>query len=34
MFRIENGIIVERWGRIDDLGFLQQLGVIPAMITT
>lgn len=30
IFRMENGSIVERWGRLDDLGFLQQLGVLPA----
>jgi hypothetical protein len=22
---------VERWGRTDDLGLLQQLGIVPAM---
>jgi steroid delta-isomerase-like uncharacterized protein len=27
IFRIKDGRIVERWGRLDDLGFLQQLGV-------
>lgn len=28
IFRIYNGRIVERWGRLDDLGFLRQLGVV------
>ena len=27
IFRVRGGRIVERWGRLDDLGFLQQLGV-------
>ena len=27
--RIADGRIVERWGNSDDLGLLQQLGVIP-----
>jgi predicted ester cyclase len=30
IFRIANGRIVERWGRLDDLGLLQQLGLAPA----
>ena len=30
IFRIADGKIVERWGRLDDLGFLQQLGVVDA----
>ena len=25
------GKVVERWGRTDDLGFLQQLGIVPAL---
>jgi steroid delta-isomerase-like uncharacterized protein len=29
IFRLREGRIVERWGRLDDLGFLQQLGVVP-----
>jgi len=29
IFRIDDGRIVERWGRLDDLGFLRQLGVVP-----
>ncbi len=31
IFRVRDGRIAERWGRLDDLGFLQQLGVIPRM---
>ena len=31
IFRIRDGRIAERWGRLDDLGFLQQLGVLPAL---
>ncbi|MDQ3896748.1 MAG: ester cyclase [Actinomycetota bacterium] len=27
IFRLRDGVITERWGRLDDLGFLQQLGV-------
>ena len=27
IFRLRDGRIVERWGRLDDLGFRQQLGV-------
>jgi steroid delta-isomerase-like uncharacterized protein len=30
IFRLRDGVIVERWGRLDDLGFLRQLGVVPA----
>ena len=29
--RMQDGKIVEHWGQIDNLGMLQQLGVIPAM---
>lgn len=29
VFRIEDDRIVERWGRLDDLGLLQQLGLAP-----
>jgi steroid delta-isomerase-like uncharacterized protein len=29
IFRLRDGRIVERWGRLDELGFMQQLGVIP-----
>jgi steroid delta-isomerase-like uncharacterized protein len=28
IFRIADDKIVERWGRLDDLGFLQQLGIV------
>jgi steroid delta-isomerase-like uncharacterized protein len=31
IFRIHEGRITERWGRLDDLGFLQQLGVVPRL---
>ncbi|HWC10144.1 MAG TPA: ester cyclase [Acidimicrobiales bacterium] len=31
IFRVKDGRITERWGRLDDLGFLQQLGVVPRM---
>jgi steroid delta-isomerase-like uncharacterized protein len=30
MFRIRDGRIVERWGRLDEAGLMQQLGLIPA----
>ena len=30
IFRIANGKIIERWGRLDDLGLLQQLGLAAA----
>lgn len=29
VFRIDGGKIVERWGRLDELGLLRQLGLIP-----
>lgn len=29
IFRIANGVITDRWGRLDELGFLHQLGLIP-----
>jgi steroid delta-isomerase-like uncharacterized protein len=29
IFRIANGKIVERWGRLDDLGLLRQVGLAP-----
>jgi steroid delta-isomerase-like uncharacterized protein len=29
IFRLRSGRIVERWGRLDDLGFVTQLGVAP-----
>ena len=28
IFRVRDGRIVERWGRLDDLGFLSQLGIV------
>jgi predicted ester cyclase len=28
IFRITDGKIVERWGRLDDLGLLRQLGIV------
>jgi predicted ester cyclase len=31
IYRLANGKIVERWGEFDQLGILQQLGVIPGM---
>ncbi len=30
VFRVRDGRITERWGRLDDLGFVQQLGVAPS----
>ena len=30
VFRLDGGKIVERWGRLDTLGLLQQLGLVPA----
>jgi steroid delta-isomerase-like uncharacterized protein len=32
IFRIVDGKIVERWGRLDDLGLLQQLGLAPQSV--
>jgi predicted ester cyclase len=29
IFRVRNGQIVERWGRLDELGLLRQLGLVP-----
>jgi predicted ester cyclase len=34
IFRIADGKIVERWGRLDDLGLLQQLGLVPQPAAT
>ena len=31
IFRVANGRIVEHWGNSDDLGMMQQMGVIPTM---
>jgi predicted ester cyclase len=28
IFRIDGGRIVERWGRLDELGLLRQLGLV------
>jgi steroid delta-isomerase-like uncharacterized protein len=28
VFRLRDGLIVERWGRLDDLGLLHQLGLV------
>ena len=30
IFRVRDGKIVERWGRVDELGMLRQLDVVPA----
>jgi steroid delta-isomerase-like uncharacterized protein len=30
IWRVRDGRIVERWGRLDDLGLLRQLGLVPA----
>jgi predicted ester cyclase len=30
IFRVSDGKIVERWGRLDELGLLRDLGVVPA----
>ncbi|MBC3194507.1 ester cyclase [Pseudonocardia sp. C8] len=30
VFRIADGRIVERWGRLDELGLLRQLGLVPS----
>ena len=30
IFRIKNDKIVERWGQLDHLGFMRQLGLIPS----
>jgi steroid delta-isomerase-like uncharacterized protein len=29
IFRVNNGQIVERWGRLDELGLFRQLGLVP-----
>lgn len=31
ILRIQDGVIAERWGNIDDLGALRQLGQVPAL---
>ncbi len=30
MFRVRDNLIVERWGRLDELGLLRQLGLAPS----
>ena len=30
VWRVSQGRIVERWGRVDELGLLRQLGLVPA----
>jgi predicted ester cyclase len=30
MFRIEDGMIIERWGRLDEVGLMRQLGLVPS----
>jgi predicted ester cyclase len=30
IFRVRDGLIVEWWSRLDELGLLRQLGVVPA----
>ena len=30
IFRIEDGKIVERWGQLDELGLMRQLGLVAA----
>ena len=32
VFRLADGKIVERWGKLDMLGFMRQLGAIPAAV--
>ena len=34
IFRIVDGKILERWGRLDDLGLMQQLGLAPQQAAT
>lgn len=29
IFRLRDGMVVERWGRLDELGFLRQIGRVP-----
>lgn len=31
ILRMRDGLVAERWGNIDDLGALRQLGLVPAM---
>jgi hypothetical protein len=30
LFKIENGVLVEHWALLDNLGMLKQLGALPA----
>ena len=30
IFRLRDGLIIERWGRLDELGFMRQLGLVQA----
>jgi predicted ester cyclase len=30
IFRLRDGLIIERWGRLDELAMLRQLGLAPA----
>jgi predicted ester cyclase len=30
IMRYADGVVVEHWGQTDDMGMLQQLGVVPA----
>ncbi|MFE2728279.1 ester cyclase [Kitasatospora sp. NPDC059327] len=32
IFRVRDGVIVERWGRLDDLGLLRRLGLVPTPV--
>ena len=32
IFRLQDSKIVERWGKLDMLGFMQQLGAVPAAV--
>jgi predicted ester cyclase len=34
IFRLSDGLVVERWGRLDDLGVLSQLGVVQSAEAT
>jgi predicted ester cyclase len=29
IFRVSNGRIIERWGRLDEVGLLRELGLVP-----
>ena len=33
IWRVRDGRIVERWGRLDELGLLRQLGLVPGVLT-